>query len=122
MYRRAIIAIASLLTIVTEANAQRTCHVVECRQVRAGEVCTIRPCQNPRNLVCYRGRYTVGDGNRVSQGGSQGQCEQRCSADQNCNFLEYYYGNEGVKCNLYYGTPQIRWNSARDATICAWEG
>ncbi len=115
-----IAAVAGVAALAPTADAQRTCRIVECRQAQVGEVCTVRPCQNGQNLTCVSGRYTVGDGYRTWRGGTQSQCEQRCEDDPNCSLLEYYYGNEGVKCNLYSRFPTIRWNSNYDATICAW--
>jgi hypothetical protein len=120
MLSRVLIGAAALLSLVSQAQA-RSCHIVECQQVRSGEICSIQPCNSGVNLICVSGRYTVGDGYRVFRGGSQSQCEQRCAADPNCNFLEYNYGREGVKCNLYASRPTIRWNSSYDATVCAWE-
>lgn len=120
MYLKSMASIAVLVLVSGEASA-RTCRIVECQQVRAGEVCVSRPCPVASNLVCFNGRYTVGDGYRVFRNVSQGTCEQRCADDPNCNMLEYYYGNEGVKCNLYSNIPTVRWNSSQDALVCAWQ-
>ena len=120
MYLKAMMFAAGMLVITTSAQAQHTCQIIECEQKRAGEVCTIRSCQTPANLVCRSGLYTEGDGDQVFRGGTQGQCERRCAADQACNYLEYYFGREGVKCNLYYSRPVVRWNSNYDAVICSW--
>lgn len=120
MVLRVLLGVVTFLSLVSQASA-RSCHIVECQQVQSGEVCYIRPCQSPQNLACYSGRYTVGDGYRTYRGGSQGQCQQLCANDPNCNFLEYYFGREGVKCNLYAARPVIHWNSSYDAVVCAWE-
>ena len=121
MIARGLGVLLFLLITTGAASAQRTCRVVICEQVRAGEVCSVRPCSAPQNLVCYGGRYTVGDGQWSYRGGSQGQCEQRCANNPNCSLMEYYYGPEGVRCNLYSRFPQIRWNPSQDAVVCAWE-
>jgi hypothetical protein len=122
MFKRSLGFLAFALTALPLHDADaRSCHIVQCRMARAGEVCSVRPCQNGQTLACYSGRYTVGDGYRVWRNISQAQCEQRCENDESCNMIEYYFGQEGVKCNLYNRMPQVRWNSAQDATICVWE-
>jgi hypothetical protein len=139
MRLRALVFIAGLMTVGSQVGAaSRSCHIVECRQVRSGEVCKVRACetspqqpapaqqpagQEPlgQKLVCLSGRYTVGDGYKTWNGGTQAQCERRCADDPNCNILEYYYGSEGVKCNLYFRAPKIKWNRNYDATVCAWQ-
>jgi len=39
-----LVALAVLIVVSNEARA-RTCRIVECEQVRAGEICVSRPCQ-----------------------------------------------------------------------------
>ena len=101
---------------------QRSCHIIQCQKAQVGEICRVTPCQQAgQGMQWYAGHYTEGDGNLGSySGGSRGQCEARCAGNLRCVLAEYYFGKEGVRCNLYSYTPPVRWNESNDAIIGVW--